>query len=522
MEAIKCPNCGSEKVKELTEEKYACTACDNIFLVHNLSKEFQQTDEHISAMHEDLKSTIESTVEKSSGRADSLVNMVKSADALYDQDHIEEAEDIYLNIIARYAWSYEGYYGVIYCILEDDYYDPDRIKALNDYYSDMKICDDCTPEIEAEVEAKVNELLAGWKINEAEGLQDDRERCVEYINRLKQRLDAAISQEEAIDVELSQKKEEMEAFQNRNESEMEVYQKGMHKRNKFIKIISIVGGIVLVVISVVLLINISKGLLGWIVHTDRPSSFGEFFGFIIGGIFKIIISLAVILGAGLGALRLLVLIFDTYNDNLESEQKNYMAKLKNHNEILESNQRNYDNKVESEKKAYGEKCRLKQKIRQYDLLRNNIEETLSNIDKFDVNGKETAIVIDYFSKIDEFDSNAFDILERYFDNEFYDSINHFKVFSLKNQRLKAETYDGKIKLNIDVSDDCLWMEKVKDGFENESTYDELHNVWEESPHDEEGKDVSYFAYLGINIRDEKAVEVYAFYDLDEEDEEDMS
>ena len=48
MEAIKCPNCGSEKVKELTEEKYACLACDNIFLVHNLSKEFRQTDAHIT------------------------------------------------------------------------------------------------------------------------------------------------------------------------------------------------------------------------------------------------------------------------------------------------------------------------------------------------------------------------------------------------------------------------------------------------------------------------------------------
>jgi len=52
MEAIKCPNCGSEKVKELTEEKYACLACDNIFLVHNLSKEFRQTDAHITDMHE--------------------------------------------------------------------------------------------------------------------------------------------------------------------------------------------------------------------------------------------------------------------------------------------------------------------------------------------------------------------------------------------------------------------------------------------------------------------------------------
>ena len=42
MKAIKCPNCGSEQVKELTEEKYACMACDNVFLIHNHSKEFTQ------------------------------------------------------------------------------------------------------------------------------------------------------------------------------------------------------------------------------------------------------------------------------------------------------------------------------------------------------------------------------------------------------------------------------------------------------------------------------------------------
>ena len=54
MEAIKCPNCGSEKVKELTDEKWVCLACDNVFLVHNLSKEFRQTDEHISEVHKDI------------------------------------------------------------------------------------------------------------------------------------------------------------------------------------------------------------------------------------------------------------------------------------------------------------------------------------------------------------------------------------------------------------------------------------------------------------------------------------
>ena len=58
MKAIKCPNCGSEQVKELTEEKYACMACDNVFLIHNHSKEFRKTDEHISSMHQDLKDDI--------------------------------------------------------------------------------------------------------------------------------------------------------------------------------------------------------------------------------------------------------------------------------------------------------------------------------------------------------------------------------------------------------------------------------------------------------------------------------
>lgn len=40
MEEIKCPSCGSGAVRKITEEKYECMACDNLFLVHNLSKEF--------------------------------------------------------------------------------------------------------------------------------------------------------------------------------------------------------------------------------------------------------------------------------------------------------------------------------------------------------------------------------------------------------------------------------------------------------------------------------------------------
>lgn len=59
MEAIKCPNCGSEKCQEVTEEKWICLACDNVFLIHNLSKEFKKTDKHLTEVHQDLKEGIQ-------------------------------------------------------------------------------------------------------------------------------------------------------------------------------------------------------------------------------------------------------------------------------------------------------------------------------------------------------------------------------------------------------------------------------------------------------------------------------
>lgn len=58
-EAIKCPNCGSEKCQEVTKEKWICLACDNVFLIHNLSKEFKKTDKHLTEVHQDLKECAE-------------------------------------------------------------------------------------------------------------------------------------------------------------------------------------------------------------------------------------------------------------------------------------------------------------------------------------------------------------------------------------------------------------------------------------------------------------------------------
>ena len=43
--------------------------------------------------------------------------------------------------------------------------------------------------------------------------------------------------------------------------------------------------------------------------------------------------------------------------------------------------------------------------------------------------------------------------------KYYDSMYRFKTFSLENQRLKAETCDGEIVLDLEVSDDCLWQSR---------------------------------------------------------------
>ena len=58
MQVIKCPNCGSNAVEQISDEKYQCLGCDNVFLIHRYSKEFRETDEHIEEIRKDLKESI--------------------------------------------------------------------------------------------------------------------------------------------------------------------------------------------------------------------------------------------------------------------------------------------------------------------------------------------------------------------------------------------------------------------------------------------------------------------------------
>lgn len=116
MEAIKCPNCGSEKVQELTEEKYVCLACDNVFLIHNLSKEFRQTDAHISELHQDLKKEIR--VLKDGKETEYNVLLAEGEEALLDDDEIKAYE-----AFRRYSIlnpeSSKGYIGMFRAVTND-------------------------------------------------------------------------------------------------------------------------------------------------------------------------------------------------------------------------------------------------------------------------------------------------------------------------------------------------------------------------------------------------------------------
>ena len=122
MEAIKCPNCGSEKVQELTEAKYVCTACDNVFLIHNLSKEFRMTDEHITEMHGNIARKLDE-IKNVSEAGDSvfLKEQMANAELLLEED-VLSAYEAFKKITMMYPNSAIGYEGM-FRAMSDDYTD---------------------------------------------------------------------------------------------------------------------------------------------------------------------------------------------------------------------------------------------------------------------------------------------------------------------------------------------------------------------------------------------------------------
>lgn len=187
MEAIKCPNCGSEKVQGLTEEKYVCLACDNVFLVHNLSKEFRQTDEHIDEVHQDINKKLDELKENTGGVNDVQLRY-KNAFHLIEIGEYEQAQQAFNILCEQYSMNYQSWYGLILLatnnlndeqswdvLLEDDFWDvvakmrkcedypqevEERLREFFDGFKDTSNVDYIKEQIKA-LRAKVLEL--GWK-----------------------------------------------------------------------------------------------------------------------------------------------------------------------------------------------------------------------------------------------------------------------------------------------------------------------------------------------------------------------
>lgn len=162
MVAIKCPNCGSEKCRQLTDEKYLCHACDNEFLIHNLSKEFRQTDEHIKQMHTDLKDII-----LNSASTSDLDKVYRSAMSLRQRGDVERASEMFLDICDEYAWSYKGWYGRFLCEKEHI-----SKKELVDLISKIKESEDITVEIKKEISQYLEQLKNSLTAEATKNLKD--------------------------------------------------------------------------------------------------------------------------------------------------------------------------------------------------------------------------------------------------------------------------------------------------------------------------------------------------------------
>lgn len=196
MEVIKCPVCGNENCKEVMADKYVCLACDNVFLVHNLSKEFKQTDEHIERVYTDLKDTIISN----STTNNNLSSAYKSALSLVKRGEYNDAQKIFKDICMKYAWSYRGWYG---CLLVAKNQHEEFNSEIYSLIIKVKNSEDLTDEVIQDVDkyleaikesctAKmVNMLSIGKKKKKAEEAYYKRLRGDNELLKLSQKVEKA-------------------------------------------------------------------------------------------------------------------------------------------------------------------------------------------------------------------------------------------------------------------------------------------------------------------------------------------
>lgn len=309
MEEIKCPSCGSGAVRKITDEKYECMACDNLFLVHNLSKEFQKTDEHIENIHQDLKKTIENinltaAVAGGSGR-DGLDNRYKNAMTLLKQGNISAAQQAFNKIKNDFIWSYKGYYGLALCEIQKD---RPEWNAVGEYIQKLNLCEDVTPDIKAEME-KV--------------LSDGKQRALGQ-------LDNALNAENAKQAELSnniKQLDEMTKIQENSLSEKkEEFSARWEHTSATGKAVSIIVAIVCAIIGIVSVIFLFRWIGDVRYLFSNAMSYGFFAGIgrILLGCVRTILRVAISVGVVFLIIMFYFLVFGiiTANPQKDSAQQN--------------------------------------------------------------------------------------------------------------------------------------------------------------------------------------------------------
>lgn len=164
MEAIKCPNCGSEKCKELTKEQWQCLACDNIFLIYDSSKEFRQTDEHISEVHEDLKNQIKELAQKSGNTE--LEQKYENAFHLIEIGKYAEAEEKFNVLCKEFSMYYKSWYGKILIHTRNLQRTEEEVIQSREFFTFLKYmraCKDYPEEIEKKLNAYLQRVIQGNK-----------------------------------------------------------------------------------------------------------------------------------------------------------------------------------------------------------------------------------------------------------------------------------------------------------------------------------------------------------------------
>ncbi len=193
VEVIKCKCCGSEKVQALTEDKYQCLACDTIFSVYDRSKEFRQTDEHITSMHQDLKEDISKISTQNYQNLREDLGRMSDRNYLDEQATLNKAEghmrngnftqayDFFYQVATDYPQSSAGWYGM-YRALTGEFTQVDRYARFvcGGNYIDLQEGED---EVYFEGNVYIKNALA---CEDADGAKMKREvtqfikRCAEY------------------------------------------------------------------------------------------------------------------------------------------------------------------------------------------------------------------------------------------------------------------------------------------------------------------------------------------------------